>query len=72
MTAKNPFTIVEQLRQLAAVKPGSALGAYPQWFQDEYGHDPHLFMNRICTECADEIESLRSLSGRLLKRLAGD
>ena len=72
MTTKNPFTIVEQLRQLAAVKSASDITAYPQWFQEEYKSDHYLFMSRICTECADEIESLRSLSGRLLRRLAGD
>lgn len=65
---------VVRLRQIIPCM-GKTMDAFPDWFQEEWRKDPIDVckpFNTLLAAAADELEQMRQLNGRLLRRLAGD
>ena len=67
-----PKDMVARLRQVSlGFKSGS--GGYPQWFTERCNKEGgSAVWHALLAGAADELEQMRQLAGRLLKRVAGD
>jgi hypothetical protein len=70
MTEQMPKDIVVRLRQVAtALSTGSD---QPAWLMDQLRLNPTTPWTDLFKHASDELDQMRQLNGRLLRRLAGD
>jgi len=66
-----PMNMEAKLREVAAAFAGNGL-VYPEWFKEEHAKMGQVAWANLLLGAADELEQRSLLSGRLLRRLAGD